>query len=274
MAVDAELLKTVFFAGDPHGDFSGLNHAALSHRPRAMFMLGDFELEASLDDMVHEAAAVTDLWWIYGNHDVTREHYYDYLFGSGLAHRCLSGGVVTIDNLRVAGLGGHFLGRIWHPLRDEGRPRYRTREKYLATVPMHERWNGGLPRKARAAIFPEDVEALWHQRADVLITHEAPSCHPHGFRIIDDLAEAMGATLIVHGHHHVTYGVTYHERPLTALGVGLGAVTDGRGRVIVEGGFDPEAGVELAAEYRQLRDRPSGELWIPESPERSAGKTP
>ena len=54
------------------------------------------------------------------------------------------------------------------------------------------------------AIWPEDVDALAAQKADVLVTHEAPSSHPAGVRVLDDLARAMGAQLVVHGHHHIT----------------------------------------------------------------------
>jgi hypothetical protein len=39
----------------------------------------------------------------------------------------------------------------------------------------------------------------------VLVTHEAPSCHRHGFAAIDRLAEVAAARLIVHGHHHESY---------------------------------------------------------------------
>lgn len=42
-------------------------------------------------------------------------------------------------------------------------------------------------------------------RADVLVCHEAPTSHPHGFGGMDDLAKAMGVRLIVHGHHHHGY---------------------------------------------------------------------
>jgi hypothetical protein len=42
-------------------------------------------------------------------------------------------------------------------------------------------------------------------RCDILVTHEAPTSHPHGFAPIDALAEACGARLIVHGHHHQSY---------------------------------------------------------------------
>ena len=39
---------------------------------------------------------------------------------------------------------------------------------------------GGLPLRRRDAIFPEDLTALGRLRADVLVTHEAPSSHRYG----------------------------------------------------------------------------------------------
>ena len=53
------------------------------------------------------------------------------------------------------------------------------------------------------AIWPEDYDYLATQRADILVTHEAPRSHPSGNAALDALARAMGASLIVHGHHHV-----------------------------------------------------------------------
>ena len=53
------------------------------------------------------------------------------------------------------------------------------------------------------AIWPEDYDYLASQRADILVTHEAPRSHPAGNAALDALARAMGASLIVHGHHHV-----------------------------------------------------------------------
>lgn len=38
-----------------------------------------------------------------------------------------------------------------------------------------------------------DYEGLKNQRADILVTHEAPSAHRHGFAI-DDLARRLGVT--------------------------------------------------------------------------------
>jgi cytosine/adenosine deaminase-related metal-dependent hydrolase len=46
------------------------------------------------------------------------------------------------------------------------------------------------------------VPALSKLRADILVTHEAPSCHPYGFAAIDALARAMGVVRSFHGHQH------------------------------------------------------------------------
>jgi len=61
---------------------------------------------------------------------------------------------------------------------------------------------------ATLAIWPEDVERLAAEKADILVTHEAPSSHRSGAAVLDDLARAMGARLVVHGHHHTSYRAT------------------------------------------------------------------
>jgi hypothetical protein len=106
--------------------------------------------------------------------------------------------------LRIAGLGGVFKPRIWDPREDE-RPSFNTRDEFLASLPAREHWRGGLPLWHRDSIFPEDFSTLSRCRFDVLVTHEAPSCHRYGVAAIDRLAEQAGARLIVHGHHHESY---------------------------------------------------------------------
>jgi hypothetical protein len=68
------------------------------------------------------------------------------------------------------------------------------------------------------AIWPEDYDRLASQRADVLVTHEAPSSHPAGSAALDALARAMGTRLIIHGHHHVNYRAVAPDG-LRAMGV-------------------------------------------------------
>jgi len=78
------------------------------------------------------------------------------------------------------------------------------------------------------------------QRADLLITHEAPSCHPHGFHAIDALARALGVQAAFHGHHHdsLDYRPQWATLGFRAFGVGLRGVVDHEGNVIVPGELD------------------------------------
>ena len=52
------------------------------------------------------------------------------------------------------------------------------------------------------------MEALESQKADILITHEAPRPHPQGFAVINQLARKMGVSKIFHGHHHDNFDYT------------------------------------------------------------------
>ncbi|TDT87335.1 putative phosphodiesterase [Azorhizobium sp. AG788] len=119
----------------------------------------------------------------------------------------INGRVIEAGGLRIAGLGGVFRAAVWHPKDGSGEPRWRRRQEYLGAYPM-ERWRGDLPRQHRSSIWPEDLDALADIRADVLVTHEAPSSHPYGFEILGTLAEAMGVQTIIHGHLHQAYEAT------------------------------------------------------------------
>lgn len=65
-----------------------------------------------------------------------------------------------------------------------------------------QRFLDDVPLIHWSTIFPEDIEALQGQRADILVTHEAPESHPYGFAVIGDLARSMGVEHLIHGHHH------------------------------------------------------------------------
>jgi hypothetical protein len=84
------------------------------------------------------------------------------------------------------------------------------------------------------AIWPEDYDALAGQQADILVTHEAPASHPAGNAALDALARAMGARLIVHGHHHVTYRAVAADG-LCAMGVASAWATTAAGNVVWKG---------------------------------------
>jgi hypothetical protein len=129
--------------------------------------------------------------------------------------------VLEIDGVRIAGLGGTFRPRVWSP---PSSPNLRYRRQLAGDLASLGPGYGPKQRAAlahslsTAAIWPEDVDALASQKADVLVTHEAPSSHPAGSAAIDELARTMGARMIVHGHHHVAYCARARDG-LAVLGV-------------------------------------------------------
>ena len=79
---------------------------------------------------------------------------------------------------------------------------------------------------------PVVYEHLKSQRADILVTHEAGSAHPHGFAAIDELARAMGVARTFHGHHHNQFDYSADRARLgfSAFGVGFRGIVDIDGR--------------------------------------------
>jgi hypothetical protein len=175
----------------------------------------------------------TQVWFIHGNHDTDADQDFDFLFGSELGGRNLHGRVELIAGYRVAGLGGVFRGKIWDPGQPVAQAPFKSREALLAHARRGSSsaaagWRGGYARKHFSSIFPDEVEALSSMRADILVTHEAPSAHPRGFRVLDDLVIALGAKLLVHGHHHenidyVRDGLMDSSAPFQAFGVDMGS---------------------------------------------------
>lgn len=123
------------------------------------------------------------------------------LYESDLAHKSLHGRVATVDGRKVAGIGGVFRQSTWMPnAPTESFQRY---EDYCSQVfGRHESYGASKRLKARSSIFVDDYYSLAMEKADVLVTHEAPSCHPHGFEAIDELARSLGVIETIHGHHH------------------------------------------------------------------------
>lgn len=191
----------ILFAGDPHGEFRPLIAAVKRHTPEAVILLGDMDLKQPMDECLEEIKNLTNIYWIPGNHDYDSQKYYDNLFDSSLSENNLDGKIVEVAGLKIAGLGGVFKGKVWHP--DTG-VRWSRREDLLHFLPSNVS-KGGIRRHHECAIWYEDYERLADMKADILVTHEAPSCHRYGFETLDLLAQRLGAKLIVHGHHHEHY---------------------------------------------------------------------
>ena len=189
----------IVFAGDPHGNFAPIIRACSGEDPGTLILLGDCELRVPLRHMFASLFALGwRVHWILGNKDTETETVFDHLVGD-FPEGDIGGKVIEVAGLRIAGLGGVFKPRIWAP---PEAPSFSSRQEFMLSLPPREHWRGGLPLWHRDSIFPEDFSRLAQQRFDVLVAHEAPSCHRHGFAAIDRLAEVAAARLIVHGHHH------------------------------------------------------------------------
>ncbi|MDO9104829.1 MAG: metallophosphoesterase [Methylovulum sp.] len=219
----------ILFAGDPHGNFKPLIAAVHKHRPEAVVLLGDYDLDLPLDICLQDIIGLTEIWWIAGNHDFETPGKYKNLFHSALADKCLHLRVADIAGLRIAGLGGIFLGRVWYPPQP---PKWRNKQHYLYQQPPHVK-NAELSLKYQSAIWHDEFEILKKLKADILVSHEAPGSHRHGFSVIGDLAAAMGAKHIFHGHLHENYARTIKNN-IHVFGVANMAVTDLLGNTLSE----------------------------------------
>ena len=130
------------------------------------------------------------------------------MFQSDVADLNLHGRVESICGVRIAGLGGVFRSSTWMPPAPPVFPSYTHFVEALEhSRPRRDRSRQRSPlsrqeRTHRSSIYYDDYCVLTRQRADVLVTHEAPSAHPHGFAALDELARALGVKSAFHGHHH------------------------------------------------------------------------
>lgn len=191
-------MMKIWFCGDPHGQFGHIVSAVQTHRPAAIVLLGDQMCARPLQEELADILGLTEIFWIHGNHDADAETYHDNLFESSLGNGNLHGRVLTVAGVRIAGIGGIFRSKLWH---DAG-GRHDSPQAYLRTCGAGNKWRGGLPLRHRASIFPSEVLDLSRQRADILVTHEAPDLHNHGHPALTGLAAKLGVRKAFHGHHH------------------------------------------------------------------------
>jgi predicted phosphodiesterase len=261
----------MFFLGDPHGHFSHVYPFLQKHAPTVAIFLGDLESDR---DFMEEIAKFQrfgcQIWWIHGNHDTDSHESWSNLVGAlGLS---LDGIVVEIEGVRIAGLGGVFREEIWYPDTASPKgaePHYANYDSYCQTLDADLRvrvsgrgsWSHAesnaqldssnpnwaldsvcLTKKLthRSSIFWDTYARLWDQQADILVTHEAPSIHPHGFAAIDELAQSMGVHSVFHGHHHdcLDYQSQFQSLGFKAYGVGLRGIMTENGTLIRPGDRD------------------------------------
>ena len=240
----------ILYCGDPHGGVRGNLHyiveAAGHAKASAVILLGDIEPARPLEE---ELAHIFDkVWWIPGNHDSDSDESWRRVSSPAAMSRNLHGRVVTLpDGTRIAGLGGVLRESVWYPspaAARGGAPAFRSRAAHAKSTPRQDRWEGGHHRKHWGTIYPDELDRLAELRADVLVTHEAPAYHPHGFDILDTLAQSLGVKVAVHGHHHdrLDSSARWEVQGFKSFGVGLRGITsidiDGAATVIRPGELD------------------------------------
>lgn len=224
----------ILFAGDPHGSYEHLFRILQERKGEeiALVILGDLQLTtpAELDKL----AQLGDIWFIHGNHDSKTVAAFDSIWGSDWKNRNIHTKVVDIQGVKIAGLGGVFRGHIWMP---PNRPMFLDPIHYCQYCPQERIWRGGLPLRHRTSIFPSDVEALEGQKADILITHEAPRPHPQGFSVINQLAKKMDVCKIFHGHHHdnFDYRLINSNKACDIFNIGFRSLADINGNYLIVG---------------------------------------
>jgi predicted phosphodiesterase len=212
--------KKILFAGDPHNNFKPLISAVHQHQPEAVVLLGDYDLEEPLETVLSEITGKTEIHWIAGNHEFETPDKYRFLFESALAGKNLHLRVTEVAGVKIAGLGGIFLGRVWYPPRA---PKWSSKQTYLLSQPAVNK--RGLSLKYQLAIWPDEFHELARLKADILVTHEAPGSHRYGFSALNDLASAMGVKQVFHGHLHENYHSTV-KKTIRVTGVANAAVAD------------------------------------------------
>jgi Icc-related predicted phosphoesterase len=255
----------IFFCGDPHGEFGHILSAIEEYHPAAVVILGDLTPPKSLDEIFKDIGA-TQVFWIPGNHDTDSDLIYDRLWRSRFAKQNLNGKVLDVGPLKVGGLGGVFRGQVWMP---PAVPNYTSPTHFIHKLGKNSMWRGGLPRRHRSTIFNSLYERLAGMKADVLVTHEAPSSHPKGFAEIDMLARRMGVRYVFHAHQHQSMDYGEIDGVVTR-GIGLRGIIDIDGNVIVPAQIDERELQQISPQEKEQRPGKAPRA-APQKPRRANG---
>jgi len=236
-------LKRLWFVGDPHNDFSTVELALDRARqngssPRWVILLGDQDLVdrslAKVTERFKRIQPSVNVAFIPGNHDADTHEKWSLMMDSGDA-KPLHGLSVHLDGINVAGLGGNFLGRVWYP---PAEPVFRNRAQAFGGRPVRQKPSPSLS----GAIYPDEVASLAKFRADILVTHEAPSCHHHGWEVFDDLARSLRVKRLFHGHTHddnsAAFKLERNRMGFEVVTVNSRSIKNGLGEIVYE--YAPE----------------------------------
>jgi hypothetical protein len=150
-------MPRILFAGDPHGEFSQIRSAG--READAIILLGDQMPNRPLPSELGLLWERT--FFLLGNHDTESSGFLIAHMGEAWKHN-LHGRVEEVGRLRLAGLGGVFRGRIWHPRQEC--VRYHSRQELLDASPPRTRFLNDIPALHWSSIFPEDFGISNHRR--------------------------------------------------------------------------------------------------------------
>lgn len=243
-------MSRLLFCGDCHSDFTHVVDEVLSSPPDAIVLLGDLDCVRPLHLELEKILDVTEIWFIPGNHDSDDNQTYSNLLESDLKDFNLHGKVKPIAGARIGGLGGVFRSRIWNPPAEPNFRSYDVWRKDLMKKRPTRDW--GLAeateeRRHKTTIFPDEFDCLAKQHADILVTHEATSCHPYGWEAIADLGRQMKVKWHFHGHLHDNqdYSAHFDRLGYRTYGIGYRGITEldlvsGQVTVIRPGDYDDQ----------------------------------
>ena len=236
-----EALRGLWFLGDVHAEFRHIPRALSDAQvlPSHIIFLGDIDIDhksfREILEPLHKQFPSVEVAFIHGNHDADSYEHWECLHECGSAV-ALHGKVTVLNGIRVAGVGGNFLGRVWYP---PDPPKFDSQKAAIQRGAFQYRDGQRPSPNYLAAIYPDVVDTLARLRADILITHEAPSCHPHGFEALDVLALDLRAKRTFHGHHHDDLTDQYRDgvdkRGFDAIGVNYCSITNGLGERVLQG---------------------------------------
>lgn len=237
----ADALRRIWFVGDVHGEFKYVARSLVAAKvqPRWIVFVGDLDID---DKPFREVLEPVRRWdssiqiaFIDGNHDADTHEHWEMLHDCGDAVP-LHGKVVDMGAVRVAGLGGHFVGKVWYP---PAEPQFMDQKEALRGGAFRFRGGERPAPKYLAAIYPDQVIRMESLRADIFVTHEAPSCHTAWIRCAGRPGAVLGGKKSFHGHHHddrtQAYALKREQLGFDAVALGFCAIKNGLGEVIFSG---------------------------------------
>jgi predicted phosphodiesterase len=235
-------LRKLWFLGDVHGEFKWLARSLMNTHelPTHVVFLGDVDIDhrpfREILVPLRKAFPTVTIAFIHGNHDCDSYEAWECLHDGGAGTLALHGKVTELNGIRIAGLGGAFMGRVWSP---PDLPKFASKESAMNRGAFQFRGGQRPSPNYLAAIYPDDYRNLSLLNADILITHEAPSCHRHGWEALDLLGMDMKVIRHFHGHTHDDqtdiYRKTIVDRGFDAVAVPFCGIKNGLGEAIFSG---------------------------------------